>query len=99
MRRRDTVIQMLSVRPAAVRSAIREVQTLCRTSLGAYSEPGAPHGFAHGGCVSCGLGWSVAGEAAQRRCLLHRDGLVAHLDPAASLEPAQRGVEALPGTS
>jgi NTE family protein len=41
----------------------------------------------------------VAGELAQRCCLLHRHGLVTHLNPAASLEPAQRGVDALPGPS
>ena len=45
------------------------------------------------------VGWSVTGKSAQGRCLLHRYGLVAHLNPAASFKPAQRGVDALPGTS
>jgi hypothetical protein len=45
------------------------------------------------------VGRSVTGKSAQGRCLLHRYGLVVHLNPAASLKPAQRGVDALPGTS
>lgn len=45
------------------------------------------------------LGWSVTGKSAERRCLLHRYGLGAHLNPATSSKPAQRGVDALPGTS
>src|SRR5487761_1262439 len=38
-----------------------------------------------------------AGEAAQRVRLLQHDGPVAHLDPAAPLETAERRVDALPG--
>src|SRR5580693_422808 len=40
-----------------------------------------------------------AGEPAQGRRLRHRDGPVVYLDPAAPLETAQRGVDALPGAA
>ena len=49
--------------------------------------------------ASLPVGWSVTGKSAQGRRLLHRYNLVAYLNPAASLKPAQRGVDALPGTS
>lgn len=49
--------------------------------------------------ASLPVGWSVTGKSAQGRCLLHRYDLVAYLNPATSLKPAQRGVDALPGTS